>query len=364
MQLKTYAATDLASALARARAELGPDALVLATREVAGRLGLTSVEVTVAIERAPTAPADPDRRSLLERLNREVERPRGDRDRVGGGRHEVLPAAPRPKPDGAALEPATRALIESGLSTDLATRFARIAGRGLGSPVHAGQVARAAERGIRELVTCEPLSLARRCLMVVGPPGSGKTTTVAKLAARITSRSARPVVFAAADCERIGALEQAEALSRCTGARTLGVESASDLKPALDATDPVGTVLIDTPGVGAADDERLAFVRELRDAVPHATVAVLLPAGLHHAEAAKVLARFAGLRPSCVAFSRVDDGGRIGELVTALAPSRLPLAFLTTGHAPPDLEDASPRALAALMLRNGLPRRATQEIPA
>ncbi len=94
---------------------------------------------------------------------------------------------------------------------------------------------------------------------------------------------------------------------------------------------------------------------------PDAAVAVLVPAGLNHGEAIRVLRRFDRLAPSCVAFSRVDDGARVGELVTALATRGLPLSFLTTGHEPPDLEEASPSGLAATMLRDGPAAPAAEE---
>ena len=75
--------------------------------------------------------------------------------------------------------------------------------------------------------------------------------------------------------------------------------------------------------------------------------ALLLPAGLNRQAASAVVERFGGLRPSCAVLSKVDDGARPGELVAALAPSRIPLAFLTNGHrVPEDLQPASPRSLA------------------
>ena len=67
----------------------------------------------------------------------------------------------------------------------------------------------------------------------------------------------------------------------------------------------------------------------------------------------RVIDLFAPLDPTCVAFSKIDDGRRLGDLVSALAPTRIPLAFVTNGHrVPDDLEDASPRGLAAAILRS------------
>ena len=88
----------------------------------------------------------------------------------------------------------------------------------------------------------------------------------------------------------------------------------------------------------------------------NAQVALILPAGLHRDQVEQVFDRFAPVRPTCVAFSKTDDGRRIGDLVSALARTDLPLSFITNGQrVPDDLVAATPRGLAALMLRDGHP---------
>src|SRR6185369_3558697 len=141
MLLKTYRAPDLGLALEQARAELGPDALVLGTRELSGRGGLQGVEVTVGAPRRP-APA--------------------------------TPAAER-RPAGS-IEAAEVALVASGVALDLAARFAAVASR------DTGRASEAAVRAVESLVSFAPIPVGGRCLFVIGPPGSGKTTTAAKLA--------------------------------------------------------------------------------------------------------------------------------------------------------------------------------------
>ena len=89
--------------------------------------------------------------------------------------------------------------------------------------------------------------------------------------------------------------------------------------------------------------------------IPDAELAVLVPGGLHKDEALRVLQRFEPIRPTLIGFSKIDDCGRIGELVTAVVSTKLPLAFVTTGHhVPQDLRRATPLALAELLLDPGL----------
>lgn len=346
MILKTYRAPDLATALAQARAELGPDALVLATSELSGELGLTAVEVTVGSlrsrpEAAASAPAAAPASTPARPLARAA---------AAGTR---------------AIEAAARALVASGVSEDLAQRFARIASRDLSPRATSRRLAEAAEAAIEGIVPLAPLSLRARCLFLVGPPGSGKTTTAAKLVTRMAGPPGRPVFFAVADMERVGAIEEADIYARHAGAILAMVEGPEDLARALQDAGERGTVVVDTPGVGANDAERLERLRALRESAPGAEVAVLLPAGLHRDEASRVLARFSPAAPTCAAISRVDDGGRLGELVTAVAGAGVPLSFVTTGHrVPDDLETVSARSLA-LMLLSPAPdrRRAAGPVP-
>jgi flagellar biosynthesis protein FlhF len=372
MLLKTYRASDLAAALAKARAELGPDALVLATTEVRGRGGLSGVEVTLASPRGAgdgQARADERIRRLAHEV-REARRKLDEKEAIPEVREQEREAANEPSATTTVTEDpllgaATRALVASGVSDDLAARFARIASRGLDGGGDAGALARAVERGVGSIIPFEPIPSEARCFFVVGPPGSGKTTTVAKLAARMSVERSGPVFFAEADGERIGSFEQAEIFCRHLGTVAARVNGPEDLARVLTDAGDSGAVLIDTPGIGTSDDDRLRFVDGLRQMVPGASVALLMPAGLHHDDAARIIETFEPLDPTCAAFTRVDDGTRVGELVTALASSTLPLAFYTDGHrVPEDLGDASPRKIAALLLRAAYGAGNRQEIHA
>ncbi|ANM30546.1 hypothetical protein ABI59_14615 [Acidobacteria bacterium Mor1] len=246
------------------------------------------------------------------------------------------------------LDSATQALISSGLDADLALRFSRIAEREAGRRPDATALARATERAMAGIVPLTGIPFDKQCLIVAGPPGVGKTTTAAKL----TARARGEIWFASADQERIGAVEQARIFASTLGARFDSIRDGGDLKRLLDEAPDDVTVIVDTPGISAQDNDRLEQLGELRDAAPDASMVVMMPAGMHRDTAVRTLERFDSFEPDCAAFTKVDDGGRVGELVTALLPTRIPLSFTTHGHrVPDDLSVASARGLVSLMLR-------------
>ncbi|MCP3979355.1 MAG: hypothetical protein GY716_08505 [bacterium] len=357
MRLKTYTSTDLATALKKAHDELGPDALVLGTSEKAGGLGLTLVELTVGVaresrEKVETSGSGESAAHAAQEFRKQMSdaetTPRTEPPSAVAERRPVDP------PPSRSTESTIEILIASGLSETLARRMASSVASDPHSAPGAQQLAHSAALTMRNLVAFTDPPLGQRCTFVVGPPGCGKTTTVAKLVARATAIRKGPIFFAEADCDRIGAFEQAEIYSRHIGAEVARVADPDDLLYALKHAGKHGSVFVDTAGVGTGDEDRFDELLNYRERLPGAAVALLVPAGVHREEASRIIDRFAPIEPTCVGLSRVDDGSMPGELVTALAAHKLPLAFFTNGQSvPEDMQLASPHGLAALLLRAG-----------
>lgn len=341
MVLKTFTASDLATALTLARAELGAGAFVLATRDVRTASGATGVEVTVGANRSVADAVEPD--ALRRWIAGRAGAPLGE---------DVDPVEPGRRP--AWIRESVEELVAAGVTPDLAERFARVAGAQAGPRSRPHERRAAEDAALSAIVEFAPMPVRGSCLFVVGPPGAGKTTTAAKLAARLVLATGRRVVLAESDHERVGALAQASVYAEHIGAELVPVEGPGDLRVALNRAGRDGFTIVDTPGVGARDGRRLDALVRLRGFAPRADLAVVLPAGLHRDEASATLARFAPLSPTCAGFLRLDDGDHAGELVSALAGSGLPLAFTTDGHrVPDDLHAATPRGLAGWLLRSG-----------
>ena len=354
MHVRTIQAATLGDALTLAREELGADALVLSTRDNKGPLGLKGVEITVARRDIPETTRDPAVEEDLRRLAKRVEVVQNKRKRPAPANKTTAIADLHP-----ALRSATRAMIASGVPEELSMRFADVADRELPANGSATGLAHAAEAGISALFRfgCEAARVRKNLpaiTFVVGPPGAGKSTTSAKLAAHDTVVRGRIVVMAQTDGSKVGAHHQTEIYASHIGARYAPVEDRDDLMIAIEQAGPQGHVIIDTPGIGSGDGSRLEQIVYLRRAWPDAQVLLLLPNGLHHTDTEHILKRFDRMHPTSVVLTKIDDGQRPGELLAPIHDAGLPISHFTHGHrVPDDMQTANAQTLTALLLRSG-----------
>lgn len=289
MRLKVFQARTLAQAMMQIRGELGPDALLLATRRIAG-----GVEVTAALEP----------------------------DMAGDG-----PAPPR----GDAL-----ALDYHAVPAALAARLAA------DGPL---------EDALVRLLRFEPLALlpARAPVLLAGPPGAGKTLTAARLATRLVLAGRAPLVVTA-DAQRAGGAEQLAAFTRLLGVRLFVAEGGASLGAALAQREPGRAAIIDLPGSDPRHAQERAELAALAGVAAGELVTVL-PAGLDPAEAAELAQgyREAGARRLVV--TRLDVARRLGAVVAA-AHAGLALSDAGIGPGAADgLVPLTPALLAGRLAR-------------
>jgi flagellar biosynthesis protein FlhF len=183
----------------------------------------------------------------------------------------------------------------------------------------------------------------------VGPPGAGKTTTIAKIAAQERALRGRRLGLVAADGYRAGAVEQLRVYAEVIGSSFVVARTASEVEQILNQ--PHGaSVLVDTAGRSRRDPESRAIFHLLagRDGV---RTHLVVPATTTTAMLDRVLESFGDARPDRVALTRLDETDAITPLFTALRERQLSISYLGTGQrVPEDLERATPPVLAARLL--------------
>src|SRR6202521_23016 len=196
-------------------------------------------------------------------------------------------------------------------------------------------------------------------IMMVGLQGSGKTTTTAKLARRMTQRDKRKVLMASLDIYRPAAMEQLAVLGRDLDIPTLpivaGQKPAQIAKRALEAAKLGGydVVLLDTAGRTTLDEEMMAEAAEIKaTANPHE---VLLVADSLTGQDAVNLARSFDERVGLtgIVLTRVDGDGRGGAALSMRAVTGKPIKLIGTGEKTDALEDFHPARVADRILGMG-----------
>jgi flagellar biosynthesis GTPase FlhF len=319
MHYKRFCRPTLKEALQAVREDLGPTALVLSTRSVpaAGMrrwIGTRVVEVTAVM--------DGDFVSV-------------SRAALSGNR---LPD----RTSGIAAR-----LQSCGLSEMLATSIAQhpaLETRGADADVMREAVADTL--GPLTAIDDEPAPVE----VFIGPPGAGKTTTIAKIAAqaRGAGRSARHGVVAA-DGFRVGAVEQLRLYAGIIGAPFAVARSGEELTRALGDLRR-RPILVDTAGRSPRDDGAADILDALsqRSGVRRHLV---LPATTPAPQARRILQRFAVSRPDRLVITRLDEVDTLAPLVDVLATSGLPVSYLAHGqNVPDDLQRATPRRLTDWVL--------------
>ena len=267
------------------------------------------------------------------------------------------------KLDDAALEELEDLLVAADLGAQTAAKvIARLARERFGSDVTDVEIREAVADVVAEtLQPCEaPLDLsgpAPQVVLFVGVNGSGKTTTLGKLAVKMT-REGAGVVTAAGDTFRAAAVEQLEVWSKRAGAtflsREIGADAAGLAWDAVDRArrDGAEAVLIDTAGrlqnKAELMDELRKIVRvigKLDETAPHHVVLVLDGTvgsnAISQAEAFMEAANVTG-----VVMTKLDGTAKGGALVQVAQRFNLPIHFIGVGEGEADLQPFNARAFA------------------
>jgi flagellar biosynthesis protein FlhF len=297
MRVKLYRAEGMQAAMAQMRAELGADALILTSRRVAG-----GVELTAALDAPEEMPAP-----VSEQVSPAVV---PDAARHAMLVHHRMPASVARKLQAGALAFAVSTVF----------RFARL-----------------------------DLGARSRPLMLVGPPGGGKTLTAARLATRLVLAGVTPLVITA-DGRRAGAVEQLAAFTRLLGLGLVAASQPASLRQALSGRMADAPVVIDAPGLDLFDRAQRAEMMDLA-ATTNAVMALVLPAGLDPAESADLATAGMQAGATLLIATRLDLVRRLGGVLAA-AEAGLAMAEAGVGPGAADgLVPLTPEFLAARLNR-------------
>ena len=331
MHYKRFYGPNVREALRAVKEELGASALVLSTRTVPaagvrGWVGGRVVEVTAALDRAEMTV---------------------DRTTLSADRPPVHGSAPSPAqaPASASASGIAARLEEGGVDPAVARILAD----------HPALQTRAAGPTVLKRALAEQLAALTApdddvapVEVFVGPPGVGKTTTIAKIAAKARADGSTRFGLVSADGFRVGAVEQLRLYAGIIGSPFHVARSGAELEAALDGGRR--PLLVDTAGRSPRDTGAAEILNVLagRSEVRRHLV---LPAATTAADARRVFDRFASTRPDRLVLTRLDEVETIGPLLGVLREYRVPVSYLADGqNVPDDLQRATAAGLTDLVL--------------
>jgi flagellar biosynthesis protein FlhF len=192
-----------------------------------------------------------------------------------------------------------------------------------------------------------------RVIVLVGPTGVGKTTTLAKLAANSKFQFHKQVALISADTYRMSAIEHLNTFAGIAQLPISAVYSPSELKTALAAYKDKDLVFIDTAGRNPKDDKHLAELKQFMEAARPDEIHLVLPANLKNMDLLDTIRRFRALPFNRIVFSKLDETGSPGGLLTVAAEANCPLSYITLGQTiPDDIELANPERLARTIIQS------------
>lgn len=183
----------------------------------------------------------------------------------------------------------------------------------------------------------------------VGTTGVGKTTSIAKLAARAVLRhGASNVALVSADQYRIGAGAQLEHYGRLLGVRVYSAHDAQGLRNVLLQLRGKHTVLIDTAGL-AGNDPKLQQQFETLRAMADVRVCLVVAANAQAQAIDAAMRAYAPLKPQSAILTKLDETPLLGGALSALIRHGMPLDYTTDGQrVPEDIASADARKLVCL----------------
>lgn len=194
----------------------------------------------------------------------------------------------------------------------------------------------------------------RRVVALVGATGVGKTTNLAKLAARFAVREGARVALITTDTYRIAAPEQLRVYANIIGIPTEVVEDTQQMTDALHTFRDHDLVLIDTAGGSQFNLKQIHELKGLLIAARPDETLLVLSANTQLSELEATVRNFRCLEPTSLFFTKLDETQRHGGILSLASEVGLPLSYLSVGqNVPDDIEVAHAGLVTNLILEGG-----------
>ncbi|MBW1708860.1 MAG: flagellar biosynthesis protein FlhF [Deltaproteobacteria bacterium] len=369
MQVKRFEALDMKTALAKVKEELGPGAVILSTKEEKNEGGLPpSVEITAVADYSSTilknsafsekGSSGPQKYTQGSHMN-QPSLDMGLEGEISQIKELLLDLTYRSKlserlRNRKDLVRLYRDLIDSELDPSLARGLVeQVAAMGNGTGPDPKTILM---KKLSSLLRANnPVKFSNKTgfpavLVLIGPSGVGKTTTLAKIAAVMSLQKKKKVALISLDSYRLGAVDQLLTYSRIMGLPFKAAQDKEEFEQWVDLFEDMDFILVDTPGRTLSDPDRLDELAEVINGCENASTLLVLSATTKDRNLAATIERVRNLPVKGLIISMIDETDRYGNVINNLIKFKAPVSYLTNGQkVPDDLIPATPSRLAALI---------------
>jgi flagellar biosynthesis protein FlhF len=383
MRIKSYFAKSVDHAITQAREELGVEAMLLNTRKLAAGqpegpgyevvFGLADeapgpVEETVAAAATPAIVEEPVETAPPTPLASELERLHAQMDEL----QSLIARSSRAQQMNRRSLPELAEIhahliaegVEAALSTDIVNRLEASLGSLTSTRGDSTILETALRRELESRVGLAPRlgtgsdDQGGPVVVLVGPRGAGKTTTLAKLAvSRAQFTKARPAKLLSLDMSRPAAHVQLQSVARTFGIGFQEVPAAYLLPGLIAETRQKETIFVDTPGYTSMDGNAAEAAAAAFAECPQLDIHLVVPGYMKARDLRLCIQKYAIFRPTKLLVTKLDETGSLGSIFSEAARAGLQLSFVTYGPAiPRDLRAAISEDLLTMAIENNRAR--------